>query len=128
MFEQDYIMRLIKEMVRALLKLLFNINTESPTAELLNDESEAKETLDKLLDLVDNGSINQAENELYELLSQQSMVNLEIALLFYSYLNDKEDKFLEEHNFSREEIKMGLKYATSQYGLSNIAEMFLTEL
>ncbi len=27
MFEQDYIMRLIKEMVRALLKLLFNIDT-----------------------------------------------------------------------------------------------------
>jgi len=33
-FEQDYVMRLIKEMVRAILKLLFNINTETPTVEL----------------------------------------------------------------------------------------------
>lgn len=127
MFEQDYIMRLIKEMVRALLKLLFNIDTESPTSELL-EEKEAKETLDQLLDMVDDGKINQAENELYELLSQESMTNLEIALLFYSYLNDKEDGFLKEHDYSREEIKMGVKMLASQYGLNNIAELFLTEL
>lgn len=127
MFEQDYIMRLIKEMVRALLKLLFNIDTKSPTAELL-EEKEAKETLDQLLDMVDDGEINQAENELYELLSQESMTNLEIALLFYSYLNDKEEGFLKEHDYSREEIKMGIKMLASRYGLNNIAELFLTEL
>lgn len=40
MFEQDYVMRLIKEMVRAILKLLFNIETESPTAELLENKEE----------------------------------------------------------------------------------------
>ena len=34
MFEQDYIMRLINEMVRAILKMIFNIDTESPSAEL----------------------------------------------------------------------------------------------
>lgn len=126
MFEQDYVMRLIKEMVRAVLKLLFHIDTETPTAELL-DEKEAKETLDKLLELVDSGCINQAENELFELMSQQNMISLKIALLFYSYLNDKDDDFLEQHDFSREEIKMGLGTAVSQYGLSGIAEMFLTE-
>lgn len=127
MFEQDYVMRLIKEMVRTILKLLFNIDTEYPTAELL-DEKEEKETLDKLLDLVDNGSINQAENELYEMLCQENMTNLKIALLFYSYLNDKSDEFLEKHDFSREEIKMGLCTIASRYGLDNMAEMFLTEI
>ena len=40
MYEQDYIMRLIKEMVRAILKLLFNIDTESPSSELLKDAEE----------------------------------------------------------------------------------------
>ena len=34
MFEQDYVMRYIKEMVRAILKLLFNIDTESPSSEI----------------------------------------------------------------------------------------------
>ena len=123
MFEQDYIMRLVKEMVRAILKLIFNIDTESPTAELL-EEQEEKETLDRLLRLVDNGSINQAENELYELLAEENKTNLKIALLFYSYLNEKDNTFLEEYNFSREEVEEGLRTVVAQYGLSSIEEMF----
>ena len=66
MFEQDYVMRLIKEMVRAILKLLFNIDTDSPSAELLEDAKE-QQTLDELLDMVDNGFINEAENKIYEI-------------------------------------------------------------
>lgn len=127
MFEQDYIMRLIKELIRTALKMLFGIDTQSPTAELL-EEKEQKETLDRLLDLIDSGSIDQAENELYELLSPENMMHLEIALLFYSYLNDKEDDFLVKHNFSREEIKMGLSAILSQYGLHNLSEMFLSDV
>ena len=123
MFEQDYIMRLVKEMVRTILKLLFDIDTESPTEELL-EEQEEKETLDKLLLLVDNGNINQAENKLYELLAEENRTNLKIALLFYSYLNEKDDAFLEEHDFSREEVEEGLRTVVSQYGLSGIGEMF----
>ena len=126
MFEQDYIMRLVKELVRTVLKLLFNIDTEAPTTELLEDQAD-KEVLDSLLDMVDAGSINQAENKLYDLLSPENMTGLEIALLFYSYLNDKEDHFLEEHDFSRDEIKTGLRTVITQYGLNSIAEMFLTE-
>lgn len=119
MFEQDYIMRLIKEMVRIILKLLFNINT--PAAELLN-ETEKRETLDYFLDLVDNGNINEAENKICELASKENMENLEIALLFYSYLNDKTDDFLEENDFSREEIKEGLKNIISKYGLNSLID------
>ena len=84
MFEQDYIMRLIKEMVRAVLKLLFHIDTESPTVELLEDKEE-KETLKNLLDMIDDGKINEAENRLYDSTSDTDMNSLETALLFYSY-------------------------------------------
>ena len=72
MFEQDYVMRLIKEMVRAILKLLFNIDTESPTIELLENKEE-KETLENLIDMVDAGEINEAENRLYDLISATDM-------------------------------------------------------
>lgn len=34
MLEEDYIMRLIKEMIRAIIKVVFNVDTESPTEEL----------------------------------------------------------------------------------------------
>ena len=124
MFEQDYVMRIIKEMVRAILKLLFNIDTDSPSTELLEDEKE-QQKLDALLDMVDAGSINEAENIIYEITENGDKVNLEIALLFYSYLNDKSDDFLEEHNFSRDEIKSGLKDIFSRYGVGSFTEMFL---
>lgn len=87
-------MRLIKEIVRAILKLLFNIDTESPGAELLENRKE-----------------------------QQTL-----ALLFYSYLNDKPDKFLESNDFSREEIKLGIERVASALGLGSVAEMFLKDL
>lgn len=126
MFEQDYVMRLIKEMVRAILKLLFNINTESPTVELLENKEE-KETLENLLDLVDAGKINEAENRLYDLMSAADMGSLEIALLFYSYLNDKTDEYLEENDFCREEIKLGMENVVDIFGLSSIAEIMLSQ-
>lgn len=126
MFEQDYVMRLIKEMVRAILKLLFNIDTELPTVELLENKEE-KETLKNLFDMIADGKINEAENRLYDLTSDTDMNSLEIALLFYSYLNDKTDDFLEENDFSRDEIKLGLENVTDSFGLSSIAKMFLKD-
>lgn len=126
MFEQDYVMRLIKEMVRAILKLLFDIDTELPTVELLENKEE-KETLKNLFDMIDDGKINEAENRLYDLTSDTDMNSLEIALLFYSYLNDKTDDFLEENDFSRDEIKLGLENVTDSFGLSNIAKMFMKD-
>ncbi len=124
MYEQDYVMRLIKEMIRAILKLLFNIDTDSPSAELLKD-SEEEQTLEELLDMVDDGFINEAENKIYEITEEGKTTDLEIALLFYSYLNDKSDKFLEENHYSRDEIKAGLKNITARYGVAGFAEMFL---
>ena len=124
MFEQDYVMRLIKEMVRAILKLVFNIDTDSPSAELLEDAKE-QQTLDELLDMVDNGFINEAENKIYEITEEGEKTDLEMALLFYSYLNDKSDEFLEAHNYSRDEIEAGLKDITVRYGVDGFAEMFL---
>lgn len=124
MYEQDYIMRLIQEMVRVILKLLFNIDTESPSAELIED-AEEKQTLESLLDMVDEGRINEAENSLYDSIEDMNKSDMEMALLFYSYLNDKSDEFLEEHDFNRDEVKQGLECIMSRYGVSGIAEMFL---
>ena len=50
MFEQDYIIRLIKEMIRAILKLLFHMDTDNPVKDLL-EEKESRDTLEKLLDM-----------------------------------------------------------------------------
>lgn len=124
MFEQDYIMRMIKEIIRAILKLLFNIDTETPTVDLLENEEE-KKTLETLLDMVDDGSINEAEDKIFEITVARDKADLEMVLLFYSYLNDKSDEFLTENNFTRKEIQDDLIYVLSQYGLDSMAELFL---
>lgn len=127
MFEQDYIIRCIKELVRAILKLLFNIDTESPTVELLQS-TEARETFEELLEMVDSGDINGAENRLYDLIDTEEKTSLQIALLFYSYLNERSDEFLENHDFCREEIKQGLEAVANRFGVNSITEMFLKDL
>lgn len=126
MFEQDYIMRLIKEMIRMVLKLLFHIDTNSPTEELLNI-TEEKETINTLLELVDGGFINEAENRIYELTSDGNTEALKTALLFYAHLNEKTDDFLKEHDFSRKEIKEDLMGIMSKYGLEDLTELFMSD-
>lgn len=126
MVKKDYLMRLISEMVRAVLKMLFNIDTDSPSSDLLED-AEQKETLDKLLEMANQGEINEAENCIYEMTSDGNFDNLKIALIFYSYLNEKSDVFLEAHDFSRDEIEFGMKEMVSKYGLDRIGELFLKE-
>ncbi|MDE7354214.1 MAG: hypothetical protein K2O06_14375 [Acetatifactor sp.] len=127
MFEQDYIVRLIKEMIRTILKLIFRIDTDNPIKDLLEDK-ESQDTLEKLLDMIDNGNINEAENQIYDMTSDNNMANLEVALLFYSYLNDKDDEFLQKNDFCRDEIKSGIKELVSRYGLTGMAEIFLSEI
>lgn len=127
MFEQDYIIRLIKEMIRAILKLLFNIDTDNFIGDL-SEDTESKNTLERLLDMVDNGNINEAENQIYDMTSDNNMANLKIALLFYAYLNDKDDEFLQEHDFCRYEIKSGVKELASRYGIMGMTEIFLSKM
>ncbi|MDE7366642.1 MAG: hypothetical protein K2N24_04735 [Lachnospiraceae bacterium] len=127
MFEQDYIMRLIRELIRAILKLCFNIDTEAPGPDLLESEEE-QNILNSLFDKIDQGNINDAENELFELTSNDDGQKLKMALLFYSYLNDKDDAFLEEHHFSREEIQQGVQDWVNLYNITGIAESFLSDL
>lgn len=125
MFEQDYIMRIIREMIRTILNLCFNIDTEVPGTDLLESEEE-QHLLNDLFDKVDQGNINDAENDLFELISGDNERQLKLALLFYSYLNDKDNAFLEEHHFSREEIQQGIRDLVKLYNIAGITELFLS--
>ena len=126
MFEQDYMMRQIKSWVRALLRMLFQVDTEDPNRELL--ESDQQTTFSRMIDSVENGSIGEAEDMLFEHLEESGeQKDLKMALLFYSYLNEKSDKFLAANGFSREEVKEGLSDVLSEYGLEDFAELFLNQ-
>ena len=113
MFEQDYIMRAIKDIAKMLAKIIFNKEAKSDVSELLETEAE-QETLEKLRQMIDEGEINEAENLLFGLTEESENSGLPIALAFYSYLNEKDDEFLLENNYSRKEIMDGLKMLLSK--------------
>ena len=121
MFEQDYVMRMIKEIARVLAKIIFNADSET-IEEDLKEDKETQQKLTELFDMIDEGLINEAEDIIFEILEKGNKTDLQIALQFYSYLNDKSDLFLEKHNFSREEILSGLRDVMAQYGVTGIAE------
>lgn len=127
MFEQDYIMRLIHEIVRAVLKLLFNIDTDKKEVSIFT-EKEAESKYNDLIDLINKGEINEAENRLLDELDPKDIQYYKIALMFYSYLNDIDIDFLEEHNFSKKEIIEGLKYVSEIYGYGSIVDALLSTL
>ena len=127
MLQDDYILRQIREMVRAVMKMLFQVNASELTPEVIED-TDARQILTNLNDLVDNGRIDDAENQLYEMTCEEDRQNLEIGLLFYYHLNSKDDEFLEANNFSREEIMTGIQDLADRYNLSGIAEAFRTEI
>ena len=127
MLQDDFILRQIREMVHAVMKMLFQVSASELTPEVIED-STARTTLENLIALTDEGKIDEAENQLYEMTCDGDRQNLEIGLLFYYNLNGKEDDFLEVHNFSREEIMTGIQDLADRYQLSGIAEAFRTEI
>ena len=66
MLQDDYILRQIREMVRAVLKMLFQVDTQELTPEIIENESERAE-LERLIALTEEGKIDEAENQLYEM-------------------------------------------------------------
>lgn len=64
MFEQDYIIRQIKECVAAAMKLIFGLDTETPASmEFQNKEKQALS--DELIMEIDNGNIKNAISNMY---------------------------------------------------------------
>lgn len=106
--------------------MLFGIDTKSPTVELLESREDV-ELLESLFEMADGGNISEAENRLYDSMGG-SIGSLKTALLFYSYLNDKTDEFLEENGFSREDIKSGINKLMDRYNLSDLARVILLDL
>ena len=127
MLQEDFLLRQIREMSHAVMRMLFQVNASELSPEVIEDAS-ARTVLEELLALTDEGRIDEAENQLYEMTCDGDRQNLEIGLLFYYNLNGKDDDFLEVHNFSREEIMTGIQDLADRYQLSGIAEAFRTEI
>ena len=122
MLKNDYIMRKIEEWISMILEFVFKIDKNSSPEKLLKLE-ESKEVLRDLKSKIDIGNINEAEDSLFEILKHKTQDSLLIGLLFYSYLNEKDSKFLNEHDFERDEIKTGIKDLLKEFNMNNLSDL-----
>lgn len=124
MLQDDFIMRMIHEMVTTLLKLIFHIELGENEEQNFKDQETASNYLE-LLALIQAGKINEAENKLLDELDSDDMEHFKMALMFYYHLNQIDYNFLEEHNYSKNEITDGLRYVSTVYGYDSMAEALL---
>lgn len=122
MLKNDYIMRKIEEWISMILEFVFKIDKNSSPEKLLKLE-ESKEVLKDLKSKIDIGNINEAEDSLFEMLKHKTQDSLLIGILFYSYLNEKDSKFLNEHDFERDEIKTGIKDLLNEFNMNNLSDL-----
>ena len=122
MLKNDYIMRKIEEWISMILEFVFKIDKSSSPEKLLKLE-ESKEVLKDLKSKIDIGNINEAEDSLFEMLKHKTQDSLLIGLLFYSYINEKDSKFLNEHDFERDEIKTGIKDLLNEFNMNNLSDL-----
>ena len=120
--EKDYILRMVKDLVKSIAHIVLSkseIEYELPEKD---DYSRVDYLYVRLLELVNQGKINDAEDMLFDEINTSDMKQFEMAMSFYLYLNDFGDNYLESNDYSRDEISEGIKSICKEYGVSSMVE------
>ena len=125
--EKDYIMRMIKEMVRVLFSLAFGKKYVSVELEKENKYEVSGKNLKNFLDMIDLGQINEAENILLDSIDYTNKNEVMAVALFYQYLSEKDNQFLENNNYTKEEVLSGFKQLLMKSGYSDLL-IFIEQL
>ena len=118
--EKDYIMRMIKEMVRVLFSLAFGKKYVSVELEKENKYEVSGKNLKIFLNMIDSGQINEAENILLDSIDYTNKNEVMAVALFYQYLSEKDNQFLENNNYTKEEVLSGFKQLLMKSGYSDL--------
>ncbi len=118
--EKEYIMRMIKEMVRVLFSLMFGKKYVSVELEKENKYEVSGKNLKDFLDMIDFGEINEAENILLDSIDYTDRNEVMAAVLFYHYLSEKDSEFLKNNNYTKEEVMSGFKQLLMQSGYTDL--------
>jgi len=122
--EKDYIMRMIKEMVRVLFSLILGKRYQPVELPSENKYEVSGKALTDFKHMVDEGLINKAENILLDSIDYAQKDEVLAAALFYQYISEKDDDFLSEHHYSKEEALDGIKTLAEKAGFEYAAIPF----
>ena len=118
--EKDYIMRMIKEMVRVLFSLAFGKKYVSVELEKENKYEVSGKNLKIFLNMIDLGQVNEAENILLDSIDYTNKNEVMAVALFYQYLSEKDNQFLENNNYTKEEVLSGFKQLLMKSGYRDL--------
>lgn len=121
--EKDYIMRMIKEIVRVLFTLAFGKKYVSVKLDEENPYQVSGNSLRYFLDMVDRGQINEAENILLDDIDYTDRDEVMAAALFYQYISEKDSDFLEANDYSEEEALSGLEQLLDEAGYGHLLSL-----
>ena len=118
LYQEDWFMRQIEAMTRAIAQLLLHRSPDAGTSEIFRADLNAHEAqLDALLSAEGPCA---AENWLYENMDTSDPEWLEVALRFYERLSQIPEAELETQDFSREEILSGLRSVCRAFGYEEL--------
>ena len=120
--KNDFVMRQIRDMVRILAKIVLGRDTIEYEDNEDMKFSAMSHIYTDLIRMVDEGKINEAENFLFDEINKDENKSFEMALRFYDYLNSLSDVYLEENNYSREEVKEGVQNLADSRGLGMLGK------
>lgn len=115
-FHEDWLMRQIEMLIAAILNAVLSerARTNTVTEEENTEYSAIGELLDK-------NEICKAEDLIFALADEKEndIALLSAAVKFYQKLNGMREEFLNDHDFSHQEIKEGLEALCARYDIFN---------
>lgn len=121
MFEQDYIMRQIKEMTAVIAKVLFNAKVEDSFAMLQEVE---RQKVFNLVEMTRNGKLKDAIEEIDRLSENNNKENLIIGLSFYESLSDVDEALLIGNGYNTAKLRKDFKRFADRYGLEQMVDLY----
>ncbi len=117
-YQKDYLMRLIEDIVRIIAKIFFGKDYAS--YQYIDEMMLSKTDLwyRQIMELIEQRRLCEAEDILFDGLEADNKDHMSVALDMYLAMNALTDDELDAADFSREEIKDGLKKVTQLFGVN----------
>ena len=121
MFEQDYIMRQIKEITAVMAKVLFGAKTDQSFYMLQEVE---RQKAFALIEKMHNGEVQEAVDEVNKLADNNTKENLMIGLEFYADLSDMDEKFFAEKGYSLVKAREDFESFAEKFGMQQMTRLY----
>ena len=121
MYEEDFIMRQIREITAVIAKVVFGKKADSMTLMLHQRE---RQKVEYLADKVKDGEIQDAVEELDRLADNNTKENLMIGLEFYAQLSDMDEEYFINSGYSFGQVRDDFKRFAKKFGMEQMTELY----